>query len=74
MRFIVSSFYHNPFKSYVPDYNPTTDIKYRFRTRGPFENQVTIFSLHAIESRNCINIFAYVSIYFMKFDDENTKF
>ena len=39
-KFIVPSFYHTPFKSYDLDYNPTTDIKDRFWTRGQFANQV----------------------------------
>ena len=53
-NFIVSSFYHTPFKSYGPDYNRTTDIEDRFWTCGQFANQATILDLHAIKSRYCI--------------------
>ena len=56
LKFIVSSFYHTPFKGYGPDYNPITDIKDRFWTHGQFANQVTILDLHAIEPRNRIDI------------------
>ena len=55
-NFIVSLFYHTPFKSYGIDFNPTTDIEDRFWTRGQFANQATILDLHAIESRYCINM------------------
>ena len=47
-NFIVSLFYHTPFKSYSPDFNPTTDIEDRLWTRGQFANQTTILGLHAI--------------------------
>ena len=29
-NFVDSLFYHTPFKSYGPDYNPSTDIEDRF--------------------------------------------
>ena len=55
-NFIVSLFYRTPFKSYGPDFNPTTGIEDRFWTRGQFANQATILDLHAIESRYCKNM------------------
>ena len=54
--FIVSFFYHTSFKNYGPDYNPTTDIEYRFWTCGHFADQATILDLYAIESRYGINM------------------
>ena len=50
--FVVSWFYHTPFKSYGPDYNQTTDIEDRFWTRGQFANQATILDLLSIVPNN----------------------
>ena len=47
-NFVVSLFYHTPFNSYGPDYNPATDIEERFWTCGQFANKATILDLHAI--------------------------
>ena len=48
LKFIVSSFYYIPFKSYGPDYIPIKDIEYQFWTRGQFANQTAILDLHAV--------------------------
>ena len=56
VNFIVSLFYHTPFKSYGPGFNPTTDIEDRFWTRGMFAKRATILGLNAIESRYCIHM------------------
>ena len=60
---LVSFLYRTPFRSYGPDFNPTTDIEDRFWTRGQFANQATIRDLHAIESRHCTNMIGLCQLF-----------
>ena len=44
-NFIVSLFYHTPFKIYGPDIKPTTDIEDQFWTHFQFANQAIVLDL-----------------------------